>query len=62
MNYHNNLVIEAVVVAQLAEQLLPTSEVRGSNPVIGKILYLTLVITVNCFQDKKTKKRPRMAH
>ena len=56
MNYHNNLVIEAVVVAQLAEQLLPTSEVRGSNPVIGKILYLTLVITVNCFQDKNNEK------
>ena len=27
----------AVVVAQLVEQLLPISEVRGSNPVIGKI-------------------------
>ena len=26
-----------VVVAQLVEQLLPIPEVRGSNPVIGKI-------------------------
>ena len=28
----------AVVVAQLAERLLPIPEVRGSNPVFGKIL------------------------
>ena len=27
----------AVVVAQLAEQSLPTPEIRGSNPDIGKI-------------------------
>ena len=27
----------AVVVAQLVERLLPIPEVRGSNPVIGKI-------------------------
>ena len=27
----------AVVVAQLVERSLPTPEVRGSNPVIGKI-------------------------
>ena len=27
----------AVVVAQLVERLLPTPEVHGSNPVIGKI-------------------------
>ena len=29
--------LEAVVVAQLAERALPIPEVRGSNPVIGKI-------------------------
>ena len=29
----------AVVVAQLERRLLPTQEVRGSNPVIGKLLY-----------------------
>ena len=30
----------AVVVAQLVEQSLPKPEVRGSNPVIGKNLFL----------------------
>ena len=30
----------AVVVAQLVERSLPIPEVRGSNPVIGKNLYL----------------------
>ena len=29
----------AVVVAQLAERLLPIPRIRGSNPVIGKILH-----------------------
>ena len=29
-----------VVAAQLAERLLPTPEVSGSNPVIGKIEHL----------------------
>ena len=29
----------AMVVAQLVEWLLPTPEVHGSNPVIGKNLY-----------------------
>ena len=29
--------IGAVVVAQLVEQLLPTPEVSGSNPIISKI-------------------------
>ena len=33
----------AVVVAQLVERSLPTPEVLGSNPVIGKLLYRTLV-------------------
>ena len=32
----------AVVVAQLVEQSLPTPEIRGSNPNIGK-LYLPIV-------------------
>ena len=30
----------AVVVAQLVERLLPIPEVRGSNPVIGKNLFI----------------------
>ena len=36
----------AVFVAQLVEQLLPISEVHGSNPVIGKI-YIENLFT--CF-------------
>ena len=31
--------IVLVVVAQLVEWLVPIPEVRGSNPIIGKILY-----------------------
>ena len=31
------------LVAQLTEQLLPTPEVRGSNPVIGKF-YITYLL------------------
>ena len=31
--------IWALIVAQLVEQLLPTPEVCGLNPVIGKLLY-----------------------
>ena len=51
----------AVVVAQLVEQSLPISEVRGSNPVIGKILYYTF--TVNCMVLTIIKKKtPGMAH
>ena len=40
-----------VVVAQLVEQSLPIPEVRGSNPVIGKILFISIeqLYTVNCF-------------
>ena len=33
----------AVVVTQLVEQSLPTPEVRGSNPVIGKLFYRTFI-------------------
>ena len=32
--------IVAVVVAQLVERSLPIPEVRGSNPVIGKNLFI----------------------
>ena len=35
-----DLTFWAVVVAQLVEQSLPIPKVRGSNPVIGKKLYL----------------------
>ena len=52
----------AVVVDQLVEQSLPTPEIRGSNPVIGKILSTQL--STNCIIEKtKIKKRmPGMAH
>ena len=55
----------AVVVTQLVKQSLPTSEVRGSNPVIGKLLYraFNCLPTVNCIEKKKiNKKGPGMAH
>ena len=50
--------VGAVVVAQLVERSLPTPEILGSNPDIGKML------STNCTIEKKKikKKRPRMAH
>ena len=48
----------AVVVVQLVERSLPTSEVHISNPIIAKLL-----CTVNCNEKTKLKKqRPGMAH
>ena len=51
--------IWAVVVAQLVERSLPTPEIRGSNPVIGKLLYRTFncLSTVNCIEKTKIKKK-----
>ena len=52
-------------MAQLVERSLPIPEVRGSNPVIGKILYLywTFVYCQLCFEKtKKKKKRPGVVH
>ena len=43
----------AVAVAQLAEQSVPLSEVRSSNPVVGEILYRT------CFECKLLKRRKK---
>ena len=55
--------IWAVVVAQLVERSLPTPEVRGLNPVIGKLLYGTFVYWQLYWKDEnKQKKRPGMAH
>ena len=52
-----------MVVAQLVERSLPTPEVRGSNPVIGKLLSDICLFAVNCVEKTKIKKkRPRMAH
>ena len=48
----------AVVVAQLVERSLPIPEVRGSNPVIGKIyLYWTFVYCQLCIEKTKIKKK-----
>ena len=44
-----------MVVDQLAERLLPTYEVRGSNSVIGK-LYITYILSATL---KMTKSRKR---
>ena len=51
--------IWAVVVAQLVERSLPTPEIRGSNPVIGKLLYQTFncLSTVSCIEKTKLKKK-----
>ena len=43
-----------MVVAQLAERLLPTSEIRGSNPNNGKNYPLHL--SVNILSQMKLKK------
>ena len=45
-----------MVVAQLAEQLLPTSEIRCSNPNIGKVFRKYLRISVNCNSEKDENK------
>ena len=55
-------VVWAVVVAQLVEQSLPTPEICGSNPGIGKILSTN--ISTNCLIEKTRikKKMLGMAH
>ena len=53
-----------LVVAQLVERSIPMPEVRGSNPVIGKLLNRTFncLPSVNCITQMKIKiKRPGMA-
>ena len=48
-----------MVVAQLVDWLLPTPEIRGSDPVIGKLLYRTFncLSTVNSIEKTKIKKK-----
>ena len=46
----------AVVVAQLVERSLPITEVRSSNPAIGKN-YIEHLFTVDCFEKTKIKKK-----
>ena len=51
-----------MVVAQLVERLLPTPEIHGSSPAIGKILF-TINWIKNCIEKMKIKKkRQGMAH
>ena len=51
----------AVVAAQLEEWSLPTQEIRGSNPVIGKLLNRTFVYCQLYWIDENNEKRPGMA-
>ena len=51
-----------VVVAQLVERSLLTSEVRGSTPVIGKILLNICLLSTVLKRRKINKKRLEMAH
>ena len=53
----NELNVRAVVVAQLAERLLPTSEADCSNPVISKILYSTCRYVLLTVENTKIKKK-----
>ena len=50
-----------MVVAQLAERLLPMPKARGSNSVIGKFFIMN-VFTVNCRKDEAKEKRPGKNH
>ena len=46
-----------VVVAHLVERSLLTPEVRGSNPVIGNKNYIEHLLTFNCIEKTKIKKK-----
>ena len=50
-----NLKLTAAV-AQMVKRLLPTSEIRGSNPVIGK-LYLLYLLQWHCFETMIIQKK-----
>ena len=50
-----------MVVAQLAEQPLLTSEIRGSNPNNGKVYHLCISDNCNSEKTKIKKKRPGLA-
>ena len=53
------LLLWAVVVAQLVEQSLLIPEVRGSNPVIGKNLYIMNICLLStvCWKDQNKEKK-----
>ena len=50
--------MRAVVVAQLVDQLLPISEVRSSNPVIGKN-YIEQCLLSTVLKTRNKEKRGR---
>ena len=53
MNYGRELDSDVV---QLAVQLLPTPEVYGSNPVLGKF-YIEHLCFAKCIEETKVKKK-----
>ena len=59
-----SVIPRAVIVAQLAEQLLPVPEVCNSNAGIDNCLNIIYLFTVNYIEKIKIKKekRPGMAH
>ena len=62
LNFIRLLTFRALVVDQLVEQSLPTPEIHGSNPIIGKIL--ASILSTNCIIEETQikKKWPGMAH
>ena len=44
------------IVAQLVLRSLLTPEVRCSNPVIGKLLYIEHLFTINCLENENKEK------
>ena len=48
-------------VAQLAERSLPTSELRGLKPNIGKVFRMLIFVNCNSEKAKIKKKGPGMA-
>ena len=53
LKHFKQTLLRVVTVAQLAERLLPTPEVNGSNPIIGKFLIRTFLFSVNCIEKTK---------
>ena len=49
--------LKAVVVAQSIMRPHSTPEVRGSNPVIGKLLYVEHLCTVYCIEKNENQEK-----
>ena len=56
-SFDNLFQVWAVVVTQLVVRSLPILEVRGSNLVTGKKLYIEHLFSVNCIEKTKIKKK-----